>query len=156
MNEDEKTGAVSYKTNLKAVDVHLKMKGIRILISNEVKEPIEAFKAYFDRNEVEYAFNLYKQRLGCNRFRVSSESALEGKAFVQFVATAIAIMFRRKVNNALKNTPKLKLHYDSEAVVIDKLNSIEITKFSFGQYYSEVVGGLKELFAAMNIPVPSE
>ena len=31
-----------------------------------------------------------------------------------------------------------------------------MTKFSLGTYYSEVVGGLKELLNAMNIPVPSD
>ena len=132
------------------------MKGIRILISNEVKDPIEAYKAYYDRNEVEYAFNLYKQRLGCNRFRVSSNTALEGKSFVQFIATSIAIMFRKRLNNAVKECKNLKLNYSSESVVINKLNTIEMTQFAFGNYYSEVVGGLKELLKAMNIPEPNE
>ena len=29
-------------------------------------------------------------------------------------------------------------------------------QFAFGNYYSEVVGGLKELLKAMNIPEPNE
>ena len=138
------------------MDDYLKMKGVRILVSNEVKDPIEAYKAYFDRNEVEYAFRLFKQRLGFNRMRVSTNEALEGKAFIQFIATSIAIMLRKRINNALKDNPKLKLPYDSEPVVLDKLDSIIETRFSFGSYYSEVVGGLKELFKAMRIPEPSE
>ena len=39
---------------------------------------------------------------------------------------------------------------------MDKLDSIIETRFSFGSYYSEVVGGLKELFKALGIPEPSE
>ena len=149
-------GITTYSTNRKALDDYLKMKGVRILVSNEVKEPIEAYKAYFDRNEVEYAFRLFKQRLGFNRMRVSTNEALEGKAFIQFIATSIAIMLRKRINNALKDNPNLKLPYDSEPVVLDKLDSIIETRFSFGSYYSEVVGGLKELFKAMRIPEPSE
>ena len=149
-------GSITYSTNRKALDDYLKMKGVRILVSNEVKDPIEAYKAYFDRNEVEYAFRLFKQRLGFNRMRVSSNDSLEGKAFIQFIATSIAIMLRKRIANALKDNPKLKLAYDSEPVVLDKLDSIIETRFSFGSYYSEVVGGLKELFKALGIPEPSE
>lgn len=65
-------------------------------------------------------------------------------------------MLRKRINNALKDNPKLKLPYDSEPVVLDKLDSIIETRFSFGSYYSEVVGRLKELFKAMMIPEPSE
>ena len=50
----------------------------------------------------------------------------------------------------------IKLKYDSDSAVIDKLNTIEMTQFSFGNYYTEIVGGLKELLHAMDIPVPSE
>lgn len=156
LEQTEDDGSVSYATNRKALDDYLKMKGVRILVSNEVKDPIEAYKAYFDRNEVEYAFRLFKQRLGFSRMRVSSNESLEGKAFVQFIATSIAIMLRKRLSNALKNNRKLSLAYHSEPVVLDRLDSIIETRFSFGSYYSEVVGGLKELFKALNIPEPNE
>ena len=155
-NKDEENDVISYSTNREALDKYLQMKGVRILVSDTVKDPIEAYKAYFDRNEVEYAFNLYKQRLSGTRMRVSSNASLEGKAFVQFIATSLAIMLRRRINNALKNSEKLKLRYDSEQIVIDKLDTIEVTKFELGSYYSEVVGPIKDLLNAMNIPIPSE
>ena len=79
-----------------------------------------------------------------------------GKTFVQFVATSIAIMLRKRINSALKKDNSLKLHYDSELVVIDKLDAIEETKFSCGTYFTEVVGGLRKLLNAMDIPIPSE
>ena len=48
------------------------------------------------------------------------------------------------------------LSYDSDSVVIDKLNTIEQTVFEHGVYYSETVGGLKKLLTSMNIPIPTE
>ena len=155
-NKDEENDVITYSTNRDALDKYLQMKGVRILVSDTVKDPIEAYKAYFDRNEVEYAFNLYKQRLSGTRMRVSSNASLEGKSFVQFIATSLAIMLRKRINNALKNSEKLKLRYDSEQIVIDKLDTIEVTKFELGSYYSEVVGPIKDLLNAMNIPIPSE
>ncbi len=156
IEKTEDDGSITYSTNRTALGDYLKMKGVRILVSNEVKDPIEAYRAYFDRNEVEYAFRLFKQRLGFNRMRVSTNDSLEGKAFVQFVAASVAIMLRKRIANALKDDPKLKLSYDSEPVVLDKLDSIIETRFSFGSYYSEVVGGLKELFKSLGIPEPNE
>ena len=153
---DQNENIVSISTNKLAITEYLNMKGVRVLVSNTVNDPIEAYKAYFDRNEVEYAFNILKQRLGGTRMRVSTDLALEGKTFVQFIATSIAIMLRKRINNALKNNDSLKLHYDSELVVIDKLDTIEETKFSFGSYFTEVVGGLRKLLNAMEIPIPSE
>ena len=156
VERDENNNVISVDTNNAAVDEYLNMKGIRILVSDTVDDAIEAFKAYFDRNEVEYAFNIFKQRLGGSRMRVSTDLALEGKTFVQFVATSIAIMLRKRINSALKKDNSLKLHYDSELVVIDKLDAIEETKFSCGTYFTEVVGGLRKLLNAMDIPIPSE
>ena len=156
IEKTEDDGSITYSTNRTALGDYLRMKGVRILVSNEVKDPIEAYRAYFDRNEVEYAFRLFKQRLGFNRMRVSTNDSLEGKAFVQFVAASVAIMLRKRIANALKDDPELKLSYDSEPVVLDKLDSIIETRFSFGSYYSEVVGGLKELFKSLGIPEPNE
>ena len=150
----ENTKNKTITTNLAEVENYLAMKGVRILVSDTVKDAVEAFQAYYDRNEVEYAFNLFKQRLNGNRMRVSNNCTLEGKAFVQFIATSIAIMFRKKLNDVLRKDKSIGLSYDSDSVVIDKLNTIEQTVFEHGVYYSETVGGLKKLLTAMNIPIP--
>lgn len=150
----ENTKNKTITTNLAEVENYLAMKGVRILVSDTVKDAVEAFQAYYDRNEVEYAFNLFKQRLNGNQMRVSNNSNLEGKAFVQFIATSIAIMFRKKLNDVLRKDKSIGLSYDSDSVVIDKLNTIEQTVFEHGVYYSETVGGLKKLLTAMNIPIP--
>ena len=89
---NENDGVTTYQTNRQALDEYLLMKGVRILVSDLEKDAVSAYQAYFERNEVEYAFNLFKQRLSGSRFRVSSNQSLEGKAFVQFIATSIAIM----------------------------------------------------------------
>lgn len=43
------------------------------------------------------------------------------------------------------------LYIDGE--VLTKLNSITQSKFEFGSYYSETVCKVRELLAAMNIPI---
>ena len=57
-----------------------------VLLNNEVKEPITALELYRNRDVVEKAFGNIKERLNCKRVLVSSDSSLEGKLFVAFVA----------------------------------------------------------------------
>ena len=60
--------------------------GFFVLISNEIKDPVEALKIYRMRDVIEKAFGNLKDRLNFSRTLTSSESALEGKLFVEFIA----------------------------------------------------------------------
>ena len=60
--------------------------GFFALISNEIKDPIVALDMYRNKDVVEKAFGNLKERLNLRRTAVSSESSLEGKLFVQFIA----------------------------------------------------------------------
>ena len=60
--------------------------GFFVLISNEIKDPIIALETYRNKDLVEKAFGNLKERLNLRRTAVSSESSLEGKLFVQFIA----------------------------------------------------------------------
>ena len=69
-----------------AVDTAEKDYGFFALISNEIKDPIKALEIYRNKDLVEKAFGNLKERLNMRRTSVSSDSALEGKLFVQFIA----------------------------------------------------------------------
>lgn len=57
-----------------------------MLISNEIKDPVEALKIYRMRDVIEKAFGNLKDRLNFSRPLTSSESELEGKLFIEFIA----------------------------------------------------------------------
>lgn len=143
-------------TNKEAYAEYLSNKGIRILVSNIVSDPVEAWKAYYERSEAEYAFKYYKQRIGGNRTRVGSENTVDGKIFLQFLATGLAVMFRKRLSNAKEALKSINLSYDSDPIVIKKLCTIEEVSFKFGTYCTEVVGGSRKIYEALNIPIPSE
>lgn len=63
-----------------------KLYGYFVLLSNEVKDPIKALELYRTRDVVEKAFGNLKERLNCRRMLTSSDLALEGKLFVEFIA----------------------------------------------------------------------
>lgn len=59
--------------------------GYFVLLSNEIKDPIDALRTYRSRDVIEKAFGNLKERLNMRRESVASEENLEGKLFIQFV-----------------------------------------------------------------------
>lgn len=137
----------------------LKLKGVRVLISDTISDPIEAYVAYEDRNQVEYAFNTIKSRLSCNRVRVHSYEQFNSKIFLQVLASFIAITVRQKVKDwnakAIKNKAQYNVVYDSDYKLLAKLNNVMMTSFKDGWYFDEIVGKKRELFTILNVPIPS-
>ena len=72
---------------------------MELLISNEVKDPVTAIRLYRMRDIVEKAFWNIKDRLNLRRTRTSSESALEGKLFVEFIALIYLSYINKKMED---------------------------------------------------------
>lgn len=69
-----------------AIDAARKNYGYFALLSNGIKDPLEALQTYRSKDIIEKAFGNLKERLNMRRTSVSSEENLDGKLFVQFVA----------------------------------------------------------------------
>lgn len=145
--------------NMHKVDETLRYAGVRVLVSDTIKDALECCVAYEERNRVEYAFHTLKARLNCNRTMVHSTQAWEGKLFLQMLATAISGMVRARIKlyneTALQNKKKYRVHYDSDNKLLNKLNNIYMTQFAQGWMFDEIVGEKKELFKILNVPVPN-
>lgn len=72
--------------------------GYFVLISNEIKNPILALETYRNKDLVEKAFGNLKERLNLRRTAVSSESSLEGKLFVQFIALIYLSHIKKQIS----------------------------------------------------------
>lgn len=79
-----------------AIDAVERYYGYFALLSNGVKDSLEALKIYRSKDMIEKAFGNMKERLNLRRTSVSSEENLEGKLFVQFVAL-IYLSYIKKV-----------------------------------------------------------
>lgn len=122
-----------YSINVSKVDKTLRYAGVRVLVSDTVKDVVQCCVAYEERNQVEYAFNTLKARLNCNRTKVHSTEAWEGKLYVQQVlATAIGGMVRSRImphNETVRKDKKTyRVHYDSDQKLLAKLNNIYMTQ----------------------------
>ena len=87
--------SVSYRQE--AMDAARERYGFFVLISNEIKDPVEALCVYRTRDVVEKAFCNLKDRLSLRRSLTSSESSLEGKLFVEFVALIYLSYIKKKM-----------------------------------------------------------
>lgn len=143
-----------YEINLTAYHKELELKGVRFLVSDSVKNPIEAYRAYYDRIEVEKAFNHYKDTLGFNRLRSSDDYSLEGRVFVQFIATSIAIMLRKKIAKIADKG--FRAAYDSDQKLLKTLSSIEVTQYEHGSYFSPIVKNLAEIYNKLGVVPPED
>jgi len=74
--------------------------GYFALLSNEIKDPLEALTIYRNKDLVEKAFENLKERLNLRRLAVSSEQSLDGKLFVQFVALIFLSHITRKMQES--------------------------------------------------------
>lgn len=102
------------------------------LISNGVKDPLEAIDIYRSKDIIEKAFGDLKSRLNLRRTSVSSEESLEGKLFVQYVGLIIISFIKNKMDEA-----DLFKKYTVQGV-LDELDVIECfqqpgTKRTFGE-----------------------
>ncbi len=153
----EKDGKV--EINMRKVQEELKLSGIRVLISDTISDPLECYIIYYERNQVEFAFNDLKAKLNCNRTRVHSSEAWQGKLLIQVLAASVAGMVRNRIklyNGEAKNDKSTySVIYDSDTKILNKLNNIMMTKFKDGWYFDEIAGKKKDLFAFLNVPVPS-
>ncbi len=152
--EDDSAG---YRINNRKVEEKLKYKGYRVLVSNEITDARQAWCTYQERWKVEDTFKTLKSRLGCSRNRVSDNESLNGKIFVQFLATSIAMLVRARLKQYFEQctkSDKAKLVYDSDGVVLGTLNNIMQTKFQNGYYFAEIAGKRRKLFEALGVPVP--
>lgn len=127
-------------------------KGIRILLSDIIKDPVEASRAYTERNEVEESFRKLKDFTGAKRLHVSSSKTLPGKIFVHFLSCSILCMLRHRIHTA--EAKGIQLPYDSIPKIVSSLSNITQTVFPEGGYFSEIVGKKKELYEGLDIPLP--
>jgi transposase len=81
-----------------AIEKKLTYSGYFALISNSISDPLEAIDIYRSKDVIEKAYGDLKSRLSLRRTSVSSEEALEGKLFVQFVALIIVSYIKKQMD----------------------------------------------------------
>jgi transposase len=133
-----------------AIDEAKKNYGFFALLSNEIKEPVEALEIYRNKDLVEKAFGNLKERLNFNRTAVSSDQSLDGKLFVEFIALIYLSHLKKKMQdkNLFKKYTMLEL--------LDEFDIIECFEYpGRDPRMGEVTKRQIELYEAMDIESPA-
>lgn len=124
--------------------------GYFALMSNDIKDPIEALKIYRLKDLAEKAFHNLKERLSMRRTSVSSEEHLEGKLFVQFLAL-IYLSYIDKAMSDQKLYKSMTLHE-----LLDELDVIECFEHPGHRVQcGEITKKQKSLYSALGVEIPS-
>jgi transposase len=124
--------------------------GYFALLSNEVKEPLEALEIYRNKDLVEKAFGNLKERLNFSRTAVSSDQSLDGKLFVEFIALIYLSYIKKKMQD--KNLFKKYTMHE----LLDEFDIIEcFEQPGHDLRVGEVTKRQIELYEAMEIAPPT-
>ena len=120
------------------------------LMSNDIKDPIEALKIYRLKDLSEKAFYNIKERLSMRRTSVSSEENLEGKLFVQF----LALIYLSYIDKAMSDQKLYKTMTMNE--VLDEFDVIECFEHPGHKlHFGEITKKQKSLYTAMGVEAPA-
>ena len=133
-----------------AIDTARKNFGFFVLLSNCIKEPVEALRIYRTKDMIEKAFNDLKDRLNMRRTSVSSEENMEGKLFLQFTG----LIYLAYVKQAMDKAGLFK-NYTMQQL-FDELDVIELYQQPGGApYYGEITDKQRNLYIALGVAPPT-
>ena len=141
---------IRIKPKQAAIDAARKNFGFFALLSNGVKDPVDALKIYRSKDAIEKAFSDLKDRLNMRRTSVSSEENLEGKLFLQY----IGLIYLLYIKNAMDSAELFKNYTMQE--LFDELDVIEVFQQPGGaSYYGEITAKQRKLYLALGLEPPA-
>jgi len=124
--------------------------GYFALVSNDIKEALQALRIYRNKDLVEKAFENLKERLNLRRVAVSSEQSLDGKLFVQFIALIYLSYITKKMQES-----KLFKDYTMQEV-LDEFDIIECFELPGRQLQvGETTKRQADLYAKLGVMPPA-
>lgn len=141
---------VTYSFKEDAIRKAEKNYGYFVLMSNGIKDPVEALRIYRLKDLIEKSFGNLKERLSMRRMSVSSEENFEGKLFVQFVALQLMSYIKRQMDvNGLFND------YTMQSL-LDELDVIEYYQQpGKAHHLSEITEKQRTLYELMDVYAPT-
>lgn len=121
--------------------------GFQVLLSNAIKDPVEAFQIYRDKDVVEKCFDDLKNTLDMNRLRMHSSETVAGRLFVQFIAAICISALRQemRISGLIKKYTSRELLDEMETLMKIKYTS------KYGHILTETTKAQREILKSLNI-----
>lgn len=142
---------VSY--NNEAVSQYIKRySGFQALLTNTIKDPIEALQVYRDKDVVEKCFDDLKNQLDMKRLRIHSAPTMNGRLFVQF----IALIYMSALRKEMRESGLIKQYTVRE--LLQEMQTLTKIKYSgrYGHVLTELTKSQREILKALKIELPEK
>ncbi len=126
--------------------------GFQALLTNSIKDPVEALQIYRDKDVVEKCFDDLKNQLDMKRLRMHSSETVDGRLFVQFLALIYMSALRAEMRKS-----KLIERYTVREL-LQEMETLTKVKYSgkYGHILTEVTKPQREILNGLNIAVPGK
>jgi len=126
--------------------------GFQALLTNVIKDPVEALQVYRNKDVVEKCFDDLKNQLDMKRLRMHSSAAVDGRLFVQFIALIYMSALRRDMRKS-----KLIEKYTVREL-LEEMETLTKVKYSgkYGYIITEVTKPQREILKALDIEITSK
>ncbi len=151
MRVGQKSGSLEVDED--AVKTALARRSVRVLLSDVISDPVEAFCDYFDRNEIWAGFRSCSERFTSGSIIDSEESGSDSCYFIEFVALAAGLMLRKRLQLAQKAMSGLP--YNCDDVILQILSGISVTGHSGGHVtLSEIPDKVQKMLGLIGVQMP--
>jgi hypothetical protein len=148
-HETPKRG-MTVTANEEAIYAKKKDFGYFALLSNGIKDPVEAIHIYRNKDLIEKSFGNLKERLDMRRMSIASEENFEGKLFIQFVALMYLSYIKKQMDE------KQLFKNFTMQTLLDELDIIEqYQQTGHDSHLSEMTTKQVALYLAMDVGIPS-
>jgi len=126
--------------------------GFQALLTNSIKDPVEALQIYRDKDVVEKCFDDLKNQLDMKRLRMHSSATVDGRLFVQFIALIYMSALRRE----MRRSGFIERYTTRE--LLQEMETLTKVKYSgkYGHILTEVTKSQREILKSLNIELPSK
>jgi len=140
--------------NTEAINRHInrhinRYAGFQALLSNSIRNPVEAMQVCRDKDAVEQCFDNLTNSLDMKRLRIQSAAKVDGRLFVQFIALTLISALRKQ----MRDTRLIEKY-----TVQELLREMEtLTKINFSDKYGHILTELtkpqKDILKALDMPI---
>jgi len=121
--------------------------GFYVLLTNDIKDPVEALRVYRNKDAVEKCFGDLKNQLDMKRLRIHSSASMDGRLFVQF----IALIFMSALRKKMRNTGLIEKYTTRELLL--EMETLTKVRYSgkYGHILTEVTKPQRHILESLGI-----
>lgn len=121
--------------------------GFFVILTNDIKDPVETLRVYRNKDAVEKCFDDLKNQLDMKRLRIHSSAAMDGRLFVQFVTLIFMSALRKK----MRETGLIEKYTVRE--LLEEMETLTQVRYSgkYGHILTEVTKPQRQIIEKLRI-----